>query len=261
MEEPPQIQETQAPPSAPAKTSIAARLLNVFAVPGEVFEEVRTSLFSASNWVLPLCLSILVGAVSAVVIFSQPAILQQMREQQAKALEQKIKSGQITQAQADQYSAVTEKFTTPGFMKIFGAVGACMVCTVRMFWWAFVLFLLAKWFLKSPIGYLKALEIAGLAMMITVLGDLVKLLMIVNLAKIFASPSLALVINDFDATRKSHLMMGAINVFAFWFIGVISAGLARLAGVPFLRAAFIVFAYWLFQETVFILSPMGQFAL
>jgi hypothetical protein len=56
-------------------------------------------------------------------------------------------------------------------------------------------------------------------------------------------------------------MMGAINVFAFWFIGVISAGLARLAGVPFLRAAFIVFAYWLFQETVFILSPMGQFAL
>src|SRR4051794_23162254 len=110
MEEPPLIQETQAPVSAPPKTSITARLLNVFAVPAEVFEEVRTSLFSVSNWVLPLILSALVGAVSAFVIFSQPAILQQIREQQAKGIDQKIKEGKVTQAQADQYTAMIEKF-------------------------------------------------------------------------------------------------------------------------------------------------------
>ncbi len=261
MEEPPPIQ--QSPPQLPklSNTSLAARLLNIFAVPGDVFEEVKTSLFSVSNWLAPLCLSILVGAVSAVIIFSQPAILQQMREQQSKAVEEKVKAGKLTQADADKYTAMTEKFMTPGIMKIVGAVSACIIYTVRMLWWALVLFLLAKWFLKTNIGFLKGLEVAGLAMMITVLGDLVKLLLIVNLAKVFASPSLALVISDFDATRKSHLMMGAMNVFSFWFIGVVSAGLGRLAGVPFMKAAFLVFAYWLFQESLFILSGLGQFAL
>ena len=261
MEEPPPIQ--QSPPQVPklSNTSLAARLLNIFAVPGEVFEEVKTSLFSVSNWLVPLCLSIVVGAVSSIIIFSQPAILQQMREQQTKAVDDKVKTGKITQAQADQYTAMMEKFMTPGVMKIVGVVSACVAYTVRMVWWALVLFLLARWFFKAEIGFLKGLEVAGLAMMITVLGDLVKLLLIVNLAKVFASPSLALVISDFDATRKSHLMMGAMNVFSFWFIGVVSAGLARLAGVPFLKAAFLVFAYWLFQESLFIISGLGQFAL
>src|SRR5258708_2277543 len=155
MEEPPPIQ--QSPPQLPklSNTSLAARLLNIFAVPGEVFEEVKTSLFSVSNWLVPLCLAIFVGAVSGVIIFSQPAILQQMREQQTKAVDDKVKTGKITQAQADQYTAMTEKFMTPGIMKIVGAVSACVVYTVRMFWWALVLFLLARWFLKTDIGYRK----------------------------------------------------------------------------------------------------------
>jgi hypothetical protein len=261
MEEPPPILEPKAPAPAPPHTSLAARLMNIFAVPGEVYEEVRTSVFTASNWLVPLLISALVGAVSVLIIFSQPSFLQQLREQQTKAFEDKVKSGAMTQAQADQAQQMAEKFMTPTVMKLAGAVSACLAYTVRLFWWGLVLMLLGKWFLKTPIAYLKMVEVAGLAMMITALGDIVKLLLIVNLAKMFASPSLALVINDFDATRKSHLMMGAINVFSIWFLGVLSAGLARVAGVPFFRAALLVFAYWIFQESLFILSGLGQFAL
>src|SRR6266567_4780149 len=126
MEEPPPIQESPAPPPVPPRTSLVARLLNVFAVPGDVFEEVKTSLFNPSNWLVPLCISVLVGAVSAVVIFSQPAIMQQMREQQAKALDDKVKAGKITQADADKVTAMTEKVMTPGVMKIAGAAMAAV---------------------------------------------------------------------------------------------------------------------------------------
>ncbi len=70
-------------------------------------------------------------------------------------------------------------------------------------------------------------------------------------------------ITDFEASRKSFLLLGAANVFSFWLVGVLSVGLARLAGVPFLRAAWFVFAAWIIQESLFALlaGGLGQFAL
>ena len=235
--------------------------MNVFAIPGDVFDEVKAAAASAWNWVAPVVLSALVGAISAMVIFSQPAIQQQMREQQAKAMDRQVKSGHMTQEQADQALAIAEKFTGPTMLKIFGAVGAVVVSIVRVLWWALVLWLLGKWFLKTSFGYGKTLEITGLAMMVSVLGALVTLLLTVNLARMFATPSLALAIPDFDATRKSHLMLGAINVFSLWQVGLMALGLARLAGAPFLRAAWLVFSYWVAQQLFFILIGLGQFVL
>jgi len=74
---------------------------------------------------------------------------------------------------------------------------------------------------------------------------------------------LALVAGDFDAARKSPLLLGAANLFSFWLVGVLSVGLAKLAGVPFLRAAWFVFAIWVIQQSFFILvgGALGQFAL
>ena len=261
MEQPPPVLEPQSVALKPATMSLAARLLNVFAVPGDVFEDVKATAASVGNWLAPVLLSALVGAISAIVIFSQPAIQQQMREQQAKAMDRQVKAGHMTQEQADQALAMVEKFTGPAMLKIFGAIGAAVVSVVRVLWWALVLWLLGRWFLKVRFGYGKTLEITGLAMMISVLGGLVTLLLTVNLARMFATPSLALVVSDFDATRKSHLMLGAINVFSLWQVGIMALGLARMAGVPFLRAAWLVFAYWVAQQLFFILIGLGQFVL
>jgi len=130
-----------------------------------------------------------------------------------------------------------------------------------VFWWAFILWLLGRLFLKVQFGYLKALEVAGLALMISVLGGIVTLLLTVNLTKLFGTPGLA--VADFEAARKSHLLLGAANLFSFWLVGVLSVGLAKLAGVPFLRAAWFVFAFWVIQESFFMLlgGVLGQFAL
>jgi hypothetical protein len=243
------------------RTSLAARLLNVFAVPGEVFEEVKTAPSSMMNWLAPTILLALVGALSAVVIFSQPAIQQKMREEQAKMVEKNVQAGKMTREQADQYLSMVDKFVNPTVLKIASAAGAVFVSFIRVFWWALVLWLLGRFLLKAQFGFPKTLEMVGLAMMINVLGTVVTMLLIVNLAKLFATPSLALAIGDFDATRKSHLFAGAANVFAFWFIGVTSVGLTKLASVPFFRAAMLVFAFWVLQDSLFILSGLGQFAL
>jgi 3-oxoacyl-[acyl-carrier protein] reductase len=69
--------------------SLAARLLNVFAIPGEVFEGVKASRFCVGNWLLPALLSAAVGVLTIIVVFSQPSIQRQVREageQKAKEL-------------------------------------------------------------------------------------------------------------------------------------------------------------------------------
>ena len=241
--------------------SLAARLLNIFAVPSEVFLDIRSAPHSVSNWLVPIILSSLVGVFSALVIFSQPTIQVQIREQQAKAMDSQVKAGKMTQAQADQSQAMIDKFMGPAFLKVVGSVGAVVSSVTRVFWWAFVLWLMGQLFLKVRFPYSKAVETAGLVMMISVLGMIISLLLIVNLGKLFAAPSLALAVEDFDVQRKSHVALGAANVFSFWFVGLMALGLAKLADVPFARAGFLVFGFWILQEMFFILTGLGQLAL
>ena len=44
---------------------------------------------------------------------------------------------------------------------------------------------------------------AGLGLMISVLGAIVTLLLMVNLPRLFSTPSLAFAVADFDATSKA----------------------------------------------------------
>lgn len=253
--------EVQPPEPQTPGMSLPAKLLNVFAVPGGVFAEIKSRPALTSNWLVPLLCSALVGIISAIIIFSQPQVVQQLREQQAKAVDQQVQAGKLTQEKADQALKMMEQFTGPAMLKVFGSVGAVVVSLIHIIWWGFLLWLLARLFLKVPVPFPKALEVAGLATMINVLGAIVAMLLTVNFGRIGATPSLALAVSDFDTTRKSHLFLGAANVFYFWLVGVMSVGLARLAGVPFLRAAWLVLTAWVLQQSLLILAGMGQFAL
>jgi Yip1 domain len=239
----PNMPEPYAPPPDP-KTSLAARLLNVFAIPGEVFDEVKNSPRSAGNWLVPVLLSAIVGAISVVIIFSQPAIVQQIREQQAKMFDSQVKAGKMTQAQADQAIAMAEKFSGPTMLKIVGSVGAIFGSFVRVFWWAFVLWLLGLLFLKVKFDFLKTVEVAGLASTITILGAIVTLLLTVSFGKPIV-PSLDMAAGSLDPKSKLHFLFALANVFDFWLIGVMASGLARLSGAKFPRALFLVIGYWL----------------
>ena len=261
MEAPPPLSQPEPAVAPPPATSLAARLMNVFAVPGDVFAEVKAARSAATNWLVPILFLSVIGAVAAVVIFSQPAIQQQMRETQTKALDQKVKAGKMTQAQADQAIEIIDKFMGPTMWKVMGAAGAVVVNVIRLFWWALVLWMLGRWMLKTEFDFVKSLEVVGLALMISVLGTLVTVLLQVNFSRMFATPSLALAISDFDVSRKSHLMLGAVNVFSIWQVAVFSVGLSKLAGAPFLRAVWVVFTFWVLQESFLILVGLGQMAL
>ena len=232
--------------------SLAGRLLNVFAAPGEVFDEIKTAPYRVTNWLTPALLAAVIGSLSVVIMFSQPAIIQQIREQQTKVFEDQVSAGKMTRAQADQTEAMVEKFSGPTIMMISGSVGAVCSSFIRVFWWALVLWLLGLIFLKTKLDYLKAVEVAGLATMITILGTIVTLLLTVILGKI-TTPSLALLLDHFDSKNGLHLALAAVNLFALWQVGVMATGLARLSGARFSKALGLTTGCWVAIQLFFIL--------
>ena len=254
MDEPALIAEK--PPVPPPATSLAARLLNVFATPGEVFEEVQAAPAQAANWLVPAILAVIVGVAAVLIQFSQPAFVQHFREQAAGTYDGMVKAGKMSQADADKFVGIIEKVAQPA-----GCAAVVAGSFARVFWWALVLWLLALIFWKKKFSYLKAVEVAGLASMISVLGSIVALLLTVNFGK-ESAPSLALAVTDFNPKNPVHLALAAANVFDFWILGVMAVGLARLARVPFARSLFLVAGYWLVLQLVLIIigTLAGQLA-
>jgi hypothetical protein len=232
------------PPSPPARrTSLAARLLNIFATPGEVFEEVKSARPATANWLVPLLLYGLVAAVSSVMIVSQPAMIQQIRERQEKFFDEQVKSGAKTREQADREMEVAEKYSIPA-AKIGAGISGFFLSFVTVFWWAFVLWLIGRWALKAPVGFRKTLEVAGLASAISVLEAVVRMLLVFGLSNPLASPSLALLIKNPDPHNPLYMLLSLTNVLTFWVLIVRAIGLAKLSGAPVLKVALWVFTAW-----------------
>lgn len=251
---------------------LLARLMNVFAVPGEVFENVRVAPVSIGSWLVPLILAACVGIVSAQVLFSRPAVLAEVRQLQEKqmdrqrqAIEKRVEEGKLKRAEADRalqgMDKMMEMGSSPKFLKAVGAVTGVFAALLQVFGWAFLLWLMALLLLRSRIRYLKLLEVAGLSLMIGTLGDVVKLLLQVNLGRSTATPSLALAVTDFDPNNRMHLVLGALNLVDIWAVLVLAVGLARLARVPFPRAAFLIVGFWILQQGTLILLGAGVAAL
>ncbi len=241
--------------------SLAGRLMNVFAAPGEVFSEIKALPPRVANWLVPVLIYTVVGVISVCILFAQPAIQQTIHDQQVKALDKQVQQGKMTQVQEDQALQMMDKFMGPGMLAAIGSVGMVIFSFISLFWWALVLWLLGRWFLKARFDYLKAVEVAGLASVILVLGLVIGTLLAVILGRLYVGPSLALLVDDFDPTKRVHLLLGAANVVYFWHTAVLGVGLARLSGGSTAKALMVVFTYWVLAELLLIAIGLGQWTL
>jgi hypothetical protein len=226
--------------------SLAARLLNIVAVPGEVFSELKTAAPSVSNWLVPGVFGAIVGAISVFILLSQPAIQKQLHDSQSRLLEKAAKAGHLT----EQDRTVAQIITGSTAMKVWAVIGAVAGSFGSLLMWGFILCVLGRALLKVPLTFSKTLEVAGLSMMIDVLGGMVALLLLTQLGGI----------KDLESARKSHLFAATASMFAFWVVAVRSLGLAKLADVPYLRAAWLVVGCWILEQSLLVLTGLGQLA-
>jgi len=248
---------------------LLARMMNVFAVPGEVFDDVKRAPDSPGSWVIPILLGCLVGIVTAIILYSDPAVVANTRrmmdhrmESQRQSLRKQVDEGRMKQAEYDRVVKGMEQVfnaaTTSSALKVINSVVAVAVGIVRVFWWAFALWLLALVLLRARVPYLKALEITGLASLIGTLGLIATLLLQVNLGRTTATPSLALAVSEFDPGNRMHMVLAALNLVQVWMVLVMGVGLARMTGVPFRRAGLLVMAFYFLQTSALVWMGAGM---
>jgi hypothetical protein len=243
MEQTSPIQEPGAQTPPPPAMSLAGRLLNVFATPADVFDGVKAAKDSAANWVVPGVLLVLIGWASLVVIFSQDSIKHQLTEITDQAIQKQLEQSHLNEQQAETARAMGEKWAAIS-AKIGAAIIPLLAAFVAPFIWGLFIWLVGTQVWKREFPYMKAVEVVGLGNMIGVLDMVVKTLLIVGLGNLYASPSLVLLVKDFDPQNTTHGLLGLANVMTIWVLGVRAVGLARLSGVSFAKAALWVYGFW-----------------
>ena len=229
--------------------SLFSRLLNVFSGPGEAFEDIRNKPVVTANWLVPALLIMFTGWFASLLIFSQEPIKHQMKEMREKAIQKQMEKQHKSKEEIDKTLEIAEKYGGIGamvsafFMPIFGAFWPPFV-------WGFIFWFIAKKPLGAQMPYMKGVEAVGMASMIDLLDSIVRTLMIVAMGSLFASPSLALFVKDWNPENKVHALLSYINIMTFWLLAVRGVALARLANVSFGRAAAWVFGVWLVTSAI-----------
>jgi hypothetical protein len=242
MEEPQPT--TQPSPESPVPSmSLWGRMLNIFAAPGDVFDEVKAAKPSTANWLVPALVLIVVSWVAVAVIYSQPPLQQQMKETIDQAIQKQIDSGRMSGQQAEQVRAVGEKWAGVS-TKLAASLGPVVTAFVTPFFWGVIIWVVGAQILKAKFSYMKSVEVVGLANMINVLEMIVRALLIVGLSNLYASPSLALLVKNYDPQNTVHGLLQVVNVMTFWLLAVRASALARLASISYTKAMVWVFGIW-----------------
>lgn len=250
MQDNPGMDQPQVPEYKPPMP-LMARLINVFAAPGEVFEDVRDTPPSTANWLVPALISVLVGWICSAIIFASPAIQQQMSEISQKAIEQQIQKMNASEQQAEQMRAAADKFGSIG-QKISAYAGPPVMAFASPFIWGLIVWLIGSKKFRAGFPYMKGVEAVGLSNMIGVLDGIIRTLLILVLGTIWAAPHAGMVfMGNFDPQNPLHAILSLLNIMTFWLLAVRAIAVARLSGASFGRSAVWVFGIWFAYTALF----------
>lgn len=262
-DKPPMLDAKPAPLPVP-RSPFFARLMNVIAMPGLVFEEVRASRHSIANWLIPMPLYAVSLALFVTVLFSTQAAQKVFnefrpawRKAQADQVAEQVKAKKLTQAQADAVLKAFDEATEPEALRIVMAGAGLGFGMVRIVWWALLIWFLARMALRTRVTFGKALEVAGLSSVVAILGNLAIAALLIDFGNSFGGSGFTLKVHDFAGSNGQTLAAFALNLPNFWLIAVLGSGLARLTGQPWSRGAFLMAAYWIATDLLMMALGVG----
>ena len=259
------METAQTPPPAaePAeRMSWTDKIAGVFSAPGALFDNVRRSPATNSNWVVPTVILAIVGAILGFVVMSNPSIADQIKrmatEQMEQRLQKAVAEGKMTAEQAEKAREQGESFTATG-IKISAVAAPLILPFFSLFAWSLVYWLLGKGVMKAGSPYLKVAEVYGLTNFIALLGGIVTAIMIIGMDKYSASPSAVLFVGEFSASNSWHKLAATFNVFSLWQLATAGIGLARIFERETTKVLVLVFAIWILWNValVFGLGSLG----
>lgn len=240
--------------------SLGARLFNVIAAPGEVFSSVAAAPFRFVNWWCPALLVGLLVSVCALILFSQPVFIQQIREVQDREMQKMVDQGKMKPADMERAQAMMAGIGLV-LIKVGAVVGGVAGSLVGPAWWALIAWLVARFVFRSDIGYLRVTEVTGLASVVNGLSAVVGMFLQLGLGSLFSGPHLGTLVKGFDPTNRAHLALAVLNPFSLWHLALVALGTAQLIGSKFRPVFVVLFGVWIGYKGIAIILGLVQFAL
>lgn len=245
----------QSAPEAPKPMSFVDKVVNIFASPGELYENVRLTGPTTSNWLIPWLIFIIISIALNQLMMSNPELVDQMRSMMRGRIDEAVTEGRITQEMADQQ---VEQFGPGSTLFTITSLGGMAIVTfAAMFALGLVYWLVGKSVMKATAPYMKVVEVIGLTYFIGTLEQIVTGILVFIRGKLFSTASLALFITDFNLQDKMHVALSKVNIFTFWMLIVTAIGLAKLFQRDFPKVLVIVVVLWVIWAVVSVALGIG----
>ena len=226
--------------AAPTSSSLVAKLLDMFASPGEVFDEVIAARPRFANWFVPTVLV----ALASLFLLRASSNESVSVTNTSLAVEAQPTTPDSAAVQAEPGSVDWQRLSV---------LATCGGAVAGTFWSAFLLWFIGRAFLRTRFSYLKTVEVVALAGIIVALGTIVTALLIGISGDPATRPALSFFVRHLPSTNHVRLILDTFNFFHLWTITVLATGLSRLSGVSFKESAFWVFGYWFVARVALIL--------
>jgi hypothetical protein len=215
-------------------------MAGVFTAPGETYETIA-NIPKKNYWLVPILICIVVGLITTFLFMRDAELVSSVMDKQKKEMmekfEENIKSGKMTQEQAD--SAMESMDPAGIFFKIIGYGGAVIGSFVILFILSLAYLLILK-IMKAQFDFSNVLNVVGLAMLIGAVGNL--LAMVVSILKgDMSSLGLGLLFTEESVGEKLYALLSKIDIFSIWFYVVIGIGLSKIARMEFSKTVIIAF--------------------
>jgi hypothetical protein len=237
------MEEQATPEAATTPMSFGEKVVNIFTAPAELFENVRLTPRTTSNWLIPMLVFIVIAVLLNQLILTNPSLVNQMTTLMRKGIDEAVTKGSMTAQQAEQ----AEQFMRADsiIFRVQSIVGIVLVSPIALFLLALVYWLLGKWGMNASAPYMKVVEVVGLTFFISILETIVTTGLQYGLDSLFAGPNLAVFVSNFDLQNKLHMALAKINVFTIWDLTVVSIGLSKLFQRHLPKVLVLVFALWI----------------
>jgi hypothetical protein len=251
----------QEPTTVPTAESVkpipfTERVVNLFASPAELFDNVRDSVSTTSNWLIPWSILVIISGAMTFVMMNNASLVDQMTTMMQKEMEKNVAEGRMTGEQVERAMEFTRP-NSPYFIIL--SIGGSVIWTlISLFGLGLIYWLIGKSAMSANAPYMKVVEVVGLTLLISALEIIVTTMLMISLDSLHATPSPGLFVTDFDTSNKVHIALSKLNLFTIWNLVVTGIGLSRLFRRDLPKVLVLVFALWILWSAVSVFTGFGS---
>ncbi len=238
-------------PEEEAEISHTDKLVGVFSEPGNTFSKISKSGPKTSDWLIPVVILIAASILSSILMFTNPSIKSQMKQERESQIQQMVEKGTLTQEQADQQIEAMERFSSGPFMIITTSISLIIFVFLFFFIISALIMLFVKFVLKGEGTYKDAMTAYGLPYYILVVQVIAMVILSLAMGKAFQSTGISAFMN-LEKGSFANFILGKVDVFSIWFYAVLSISYAKMFKSQSTGKYYIlIFSLWIITSVIF----------